>query len=494
MEIIKILGPPGTGKSYTLIDIMSKEIESGVDSKRIAFLTFTRAARLEALSRTGKTEEELPFLRTIHAICYRQLAIEPNRIVRPVDLRSFGRQIGIKLTGSILDPWVQEHERGYEAATRDDILLSINHCGRHRKIQLKESLMFASTNIDYKYAVWFTKAYRTWKNLESMLDYTDILSEYLQYGKPLNIDVALIDEAQDLSLLQWDVVNKLCSNAKKMIICGDDDQAIFHWAGADSEVFQNLSANRIEVLGQSYRVSKAVHTLASTISSRIKQRLPKIYLPRESDGEVAGVGYIRSIEFKDKTFILFRNHYRGQDLANQLLDEGIPFIGHGSPLHDQDIRSALFGWYQFAKNKEVDSIIARKVTKYVNPSYLKEDYRQVLNKRKIVKARHIFIAGVTMDGWYAAFNKIPSIRVIDLCVRRVGLAKTIKPNIELLSIHQSKGREADTVVLDTDMSQATWESSLSNPDDEHRVWYVGVTRAKERVFTLLPDGNLCYPI
>ena len=109
---LKLLGPPGTGKTTRLMQYLEKELQDGTDPHRLAFLTFTRAARVEALTRTGKTDEDFPFLRTIHAICYRQLAVSQDQIVRPKDLRVFGKQIGIKLTGTTHDPWIEEHEGG----------------------------------------------------------------------------------------------------------------------------------------------------------------------------------------------------------------------------------------------------------------------------------------------------------------------------------------------------------------------------------------------
>jgi ATP-dependent exoDNAse (exonuclease V) beta subunit len=49
--------------------------------------------------------------------------------------------------------------------------------------------------------------------------------------------VLFIDEAQDLSLLQWEMVRKIWGEAEKTYIAGDDDQAIFKWAGADVDHF-----------------------------------------------------------------------------------------------------------------------------------------------------------------------------------------------------------------------------------------------------------------
>ena len=65
-----------------------------------------------------------------------------------------------------------------------------------------------------------------------------------------------IDEAQDLSLLQWEMVRKIWSRAEKTYIAGDDDQAIFKWAGADVDHFIALKeeVDDIQTLDQSYRI------------------------------------------------------------------------------------------------------------------------------------------------------------------------------------------------------------------------------------------------
>lgn len=491
---LKLYGPPGTGKTTKLMEYLEHEIDYGTQPNKIAFLTFTRAAREEALSRTGKTATDFPYLKTIHAICYHQLSISQDQIVRPSDLRSFGKKVGIKFTGSNSDPWIEEHEKSYESPTRDDILLQINHCGRHRKTNLKEALQQASSEIDYKYAVWLTKAYKNWKTTEGMIDYTDLLTQYLEEGESLDIDVMFVDEAQDLSSLQWEVVAKLGANAQRWYVCGDDDQAIFNWAGADSSVFQDLVADRIEVLSQSYRLSKAVHDTALTISSRIKNRIRKDYKPTESKGEVADVGHLRSLEFNEKTFVLFRNHYRGQELARQLKEEGTPFMGHGSPLLDIDVRACLMAWISMFKKKEIDSALVRKLLKYANKEFTQPYLRDRIKTHKEIPVDTIFLRKPLRHEWPKYLDGLPGQDVLSAFIRQNGFIRTATPHIELMSIHQSKGREAHTVVMDLEMSRATWESMLANPDDEHRVQYVGITRAKENLFFLLPDGNLSYKI
>jgi superfamily I DNA/RNA helicase len=61
------------------------------------------------------------------------------------------------------------------------------------------------------------------------------------------------------------------------------------------------------------------------------------------------------------------------------------------------------------------------------------------------------------------------------------------PRITVSTIHGSKGGEADNVVLFTDLSPAAEKAARDNPDDLHRVFYVGVTRTKENLFIVEPE-------
>ena len=60
-----------------------------------------------------------------------------------------------------------------------------------------------------------------------------MLEQFLIKGDIPTLDVMFVDEAQDLSPLQWAVVRKLAERAKRIYVAGDDDQAIYKWAGAD---------------------------------------------------------------------------------------------------------------------------------------------------------------------------------------------------------------------------------------------------------------------
>ena len=50
----------------------------------------------------------------------------------------------------------------------------------------------------------------------------------------------MVDEAQDLTPLQWDMVVKIAKNVDRVYIAGDDDQAIYEWNGADVRFVSNF--------------------------------------------------------------------------------------------------------------------------------------------------------------------------------------------------------------------------------------------------------------
>ena len=69
-----------------------------------------------------------------------------------------------------------------------------------------------------------------------------------------------------------------------------------------------------------------------------------------------------------------------------------------------------------------------------------------------------------------------------------------KARIRLSTIHGMKGGESENVVVMSDISYKTWRKLNSEPDDEHRVFYVAITRAKKNLFILQPETKYSYDI
>ena len=72
------------------------------------------------------------------------------------------------------------------------------------------------------------------------LDFTDMVQRYITDGLVIPFKVLMVDEAQDLTPLQWDMVVKIAEAVDRVYIAGDDDQAIYEWNGADVNLFQTF--------------------------------------------------------------------------------------------------------------------------------------------------------------------------------------------------------------------------------------------------------------
>ena len=64
-----------------------------------------------------------------------------------------------------------------------------------------------------------------------------------------------------------------------------------------------------------------------------------------------------------------------------------------------------------------------------------------------------------------------------------------QPQLSIGTIHSVKGMEADLVAVCPDMSKKTWLGWQRQPDEEKRVWYVAVTRAREGLFLIHPESE-----
>lgn len=494
----KIFGPPGTGKTHRMLGLFHDELQS-VKPNRIAFVTFTRAARLEALERSGLAESDLPFVKTLHAMCYQKLGTSRDGLVLSKDIRAFGTAIGVRLSGYMPDPLSLESlTETVQQPTKADRLLQLNHLGRHRGLSLKETLRDAPTELDYRYAKWFTLSYREWKNANALLDYTDLLTQYLEdTHEPLDIDVMFVDEAQDLSWLQWKVVHKLAQRAQRVYIAGDDDQAIFTWAGASAELFITEPCDSFEVLPQSYRIPGTVHRLAHQIIHRVRVRQEKEFKPRDIEGVYKPVGHLDEALLQDSsTLVLYRNYHRGMVLKDRLENLGVGFSGSQSILANPEVTDTIQGWIKATAGNPIPATEARSLIGNAIDKFITDDARRIVKEQSSgeIAPSLLFRDEAFQVPWYHVLARTPRMGYLDRVVSRHGWQPLLNPTIRLMSIHQSKGREAETVVLDTELARRTYESYMKNPEDEHRVYYVAVTRARNRLFTLMPNDPMAYQL
>ncbi len=129
-----------------------------------------------------------------------------------------------------------------------------------------------------------------YKTSFKLRDFTDMIEQFNVSELCPKYDIVFIDEAQDLSPVQWKMVDIIRQNSKYLIIAGDDDQAIYGWAGADVKKFQDIPSKKDIILPQSHRVPKQVQNIANKILSRIpdERRIKKDWKARDKEAFTRG--------------------------------------------------------------------------------------------------------------------------------------------------------------------------------------------------------------
>jgi hypothetical protein len=156
---------------------------------------------------------------------------------------------------------------------------------------------------------------------------------------------------------------------------------------------------------------------------------------------------------------------------------------------------AVRSWENFRKGGLIPVIELTKVLNYLKirvPSSLEMiDFDTNVSFEQAKK----YVPTLENEYWYDAFIGVSvSERSYIRAMLRRGEKITKEPRIKLSTIHAAKGGEAENVILLTDISNRIYKSFQSNPDDESRVFYVGLTRAKENLFLIEPQTQKYFPL
>lgn len=494
-----MLGPPGTGKTTTLLNIVDEELTAKTHPSKIAYVSFTtraaEEARTRAMKRFGLAKEDLPFFRTIHSMCFRMLGLKSSDILGGAKFQEFADWAGIRVTGRAWsdDGMLSNFESG-------DRMLFMENLARIRGVSLRS--LFDEDDDDQSWTELerVAKALRVFKKENGLHDYTDMLTEFVQSGIKVNIDVLVVDEAQDLSHLQWRVVFQLAQRARRVVIAGDDDQAIYRWAGADVEQFIGLEGN-VRVLGQSWRCPKEIQAVGAGVIEGVTHRRPKQWKARRGRATIDRVSMFDEADVTNEwrdgavtspVLVLARNAYVLREQVEPLLRaQGMVYeLAGKSSLSMTHLRAAE-AWETLRAGKKVSLEDARNMYKMISAAgHIRRGDKKL---PRFGEAEDIAVSMkdlITTGGllvspdliWHEALDNLPPEEMgYMLAARRRGEKLRATPRIRLSTIHSAKGAEADHVVLMTEMAYRTAREVEQNPDDERRVWYVGVTRARQKL-------------
>jgi superfamily I DNA/RNA helicase len=498
-----LLGPPGTGKTTSLIGKVEEALKAGVLPEQIAFVSFTKKAVTEAMERACKKfnlqPRHFPLFQTVHALAFRSLGCTKTNLLSKQNYLELGAWLRYDMSG--------QYDTGdgmlVPGAAPGDRFLFMDNIARVRCKTLRETWEQDGDDMSWDELERFGRGYAKYKERTGLMDFTDLLSTYAKEGKPSNARIVFIDEAQDLSLMQWQVLQMCYSGAELVVIAGDDDQSIYKWSGADLHTFLHLDGEK-EVLGHSYRLPVEVYDKAQFIIKQVEERYEKEFTPTDRKGRVDYISSLDQLNLKEgeQTLILVRNVYLLPQVYEYVKRLGYTYTGrHGvasvKPGHVQAIRA----WERMRRGGDVTYMEAQEIYENLRiGSVLARGGKAKLDQTEEIEVGYTWETLRDHYGllkkpvWHEALEGIPQEqREYYVSVLRSGRKISAEPTISVNTIHGVKGGEAPHVVIISDMSKRTFMEMQKDMDSEHRVAFVGVTRAKERLTIVLPRSKYSYP-
>ena len=446
-NIHMLFGAPGCGKTTRLMEILTEELKQN-NPDRIAFVSFTRKGTYEGVERAKAQgnfkDDDLPYFRTLHSIAFRVGGYSKYDMMSGLDFKEFSDAMGMKFTGYYNE----------EFYSNDDKYLFMHYMKRNNP---KTAQLYID-DLDWRKLRDVEHNYARYKDMMHVHDFTDIIERFVEADDPLPVDIAIIDEAQDLTTLQWKMCEIAFRNCKRVYVAGDDDQAIYEWSGADVEYFLNIAATKREILGKSYRLKRNILNTAKSISSMIKLRVNKDFEPVQEAGEVNFYNTIDEIPLNtdESWYFITRNNWFLTKYREYLKKQARVFLDKGDPSFDQ---------------KQIDAINV----------FEKARRRKSITETELMKLK-LYIKGEPdlSKPWYETFSfdndTVSYYR--DLIKYKSNLQDK---SIMINTIHGVKGGEADNVVLMLDFTKSVRRNMERNPDSELRCLYVALTRAKKKL-------------
>ena len=487
----RIYGPPGTGKTTRLAALVAEAVEQGTNPARILLSSFSRQAIHELRTKVGSVLgarlPAMPYARTLHSLGFLLQRFTFHKTVDGPFSRPFHegrgglfRPQGDKTLGHI------DGEPGQRALMMWDK-------ARARRIsfdqQFHASLREDAFALDLAEAETVVADWLQWKHDHQFHDFSDMLDlPPATPGLPLAIDLAVIDEAQDLTPAMWTFLQRVIPDRCTVILAGDDDQAVYDHAGADGKYFRELHATREEVLGQSYRVPHLVKEEAESVLRWINERKAKRWASRHESGEVLRVGVTDDIPYLDQGthLLLVRSQRQTIQFMRQCRNAGVAYrLLNDSASHRQPQFNAVRTFNKLQKDHRVERRQIEELNEWL-PEPLGDDALSHLPVQP--KWADLFSderwTGLREQPWYDVLTLTDEDRMYGRALIRTGeFAWKHEERIRITTMHRAKGAEADHVALlcvyPERVRHFLQGATAADRDAERRVWYVGMTRARK---------------
>jgi len=534
-----VLAGAGSGKTKVLTHRVAYFIEQGLAKpENILLLTFTNKASKEMKERVEKLTGTKPgFAGTFHSFCAKILRMDGGPIGVPTNFVIYDDGDQKEAIKDILTK-MNLSDKAYNPGAISNAISE----AKNMMLTPTQYAEFARNDFQEKvFSIYLNYE----KNLKEAgaLDFDDLLSKCVELFKSSpetlskwqdRLTHVLVDEWQDTNKIQYLLIKLLVGQKGNITAVGDASQSIYSWRGADYKNINYLinDYKNIKVINleQNYRSTQTILSAANFIISKNtthpilklwteKAAGQKIKIYRAKSGlEEASFVVNETLELTTAKYsladiaILYRTNAQSRVIEEALLHSGIPYtLVGGTKFYARTEVKDVLCYLRLLTNpkdrvseKRAVKIGARRLEKFKElrdsiPDITALTTLDILDS-VLEKTRYLDLYEKESEENFTRLENIKELRSVatefpelNLFLENVALVetetksdKTSSEAVTLMTLHAAKGLEFPVVFMIGmeeglfPHSRALWESSQL--EEERRLAYVGITRAKDILY------------
>lgn len=397
-----VLAVPGSGKTTVILNRIINLIENhDVLPKNILSITFSKSQGMDMERRFLKSFPNLKgqiTFKTIHAFCYEIV----KNYMKIKNIKKTLIEGDEKINKSTL--LKRYFFSMYEQKILDDVIkdfFSLYDFTKNKMIDFED---YVRKNKFISNRLLLLKLYKAYESLKleyNFIDFNDLLSlanKYISEDKNLLSSIKKrykffsVDEAQDTSMLQFEIIKKIVYPENNLFVVADDDQSIYSFRGAEPknllEFKKFYKDSKIFIMNHNFRSTKNIIEISNKLISKNKNRYQKnpictcsenskIMLFKVKNAHIQMrklLELIKQLKKDESVGILYRNNISSIYVANYFLENYVDFFvkENGFDFYLNKILLDINNILQFSQN-QTDLEVFKRIYFKLN-AYIKKDF------------------------------------------------------------------------------------------------------------------------
>lgn len=539
-----VLAGAGAGKTRAISHRVAYLVSQGVPAEKILAITFTNKAagemkeRIDSLVRVTCNALQGPFISTFHSLCVFILRKSGKAIGVLKNFSILDKDDSLSLIKSAIKD-LKIDPKQFQPAKIQAII------SRYKGdlISSEEFSNFSGNEFFPQKLGLIWNKYEDLLQKQKALDFDDLILKtvaLLQKDKEARghcqnfWQYILIDEYQDTNKAQYELSKILADKHRNICVIGDMDQSIYGWRGADFRNIINFENDfpgyNTIVFEENYRSTQNILEAAAKVIEKNKMRKPKnLRATKEKGAEISlfeAMNENEEAEFvihkikellrtkvkPSEIAILFRANFQSRIFEEACLKHGIPYQMLGTQFYNRKEIKDIFAFLRAAMNPD-DLMSMKRIKKFLNASLLKSIKEIIFQEKASAVIKFVMqksgIEERLQNGSEEDRERLENIKeLVSIAVRYdeyeppEGVEKLLsdavlmseqdsldkrKNAVRLMTAHSAKGLEFECVFV-VGLEEGLFphsgfgDNSEEKKEEERRLFYVAMTRAKERLF------------